>query len=82
MSSSKFSYHPKNIKKYTKNSKHPHNKYENTGPEYFSCEKEKKKFCSSFKKNRRNEISFTCPFPETMGDVKSSSVLEDMMSKT
>lgn len=82
MPSSKFSHRPKLIKNYTKISKYPHNQHENTNPGYFSCEKEKKKFCSSFKKNRRNEISFICPFPESMGDVKSSNVLEDMMSQT
>lgn len=82
MSSTKFSHRPKLVKKYTKYSKYPHKQAGYTGPEYFSCEEEKKKFCDGFKTIRRNEISFTCPEPDSMGDVKSESVIEDIMRQT
>ena len=81
MSSAKILHNPKTYIKYTKFSKYPHNRHEYIDPEYFSCEDDKKFFCDSFRNIRRREISFSCPGPDPMGNVKASSVLEDLMRR-
>lgn len=82
MSSSKFPYHPENMKTYAKISTCPLKKYANPDPKYFSSQDEKKNFCDSLNGFLRRHISITCPNPKEMGNVKTMQTFKEIVKYT
>lgn len=82
MSSSKLSYHPKIIKKYTKIFTYPLKKYEKPYSEFFLSQDEKKNFCDSLNGFLRRHISITCPNPKYMGNVKTMQTFKEIVKYT